>query len=196
MEKFYLEAPSISRKEEAIEYISEFINNDSQIHGSGGLDRYLQTKTYEEWLIHIKNMKNKEYALACNFVPSTTYFLIRKDDNKIIGMIDLRHELNEYLAKIGGHIGYGIRPLERRKGYAKIQLYLCLIKAKELGLEKVMISCDKTNIASAKTIEALGGIFKSKEKTEKDKISKIYWIDVNKSLEKYKYYLKDKPEIK
>ncbi len=191
MEKFYLEKPSIKRKKDAIEYISEFINNDSQIHGSGGLDRYLQTKTYEEWLIHIKNMKNKDYALACNFVSSSTYFLIRKDENKIIGMIDLRHELNEYLAKISGHIGYAIRPLERKKGYAKIQLYLCLIKAQELGLEQVMISCDETNVASSKTIEALGGIFEREEyEKEKNRTVKVYWINVNESIEKYEYLIR------
>lgn len=191
MKKFYLEKPNKKHQKEAIEYINEFINNNSQIHGSGGLDRYLQTNTFEEWLIHTKNMKNKNYALVCNFVPSTTYFLIREEDNKIIGMIDLRHELNEYLAKISGHIGYAIRPTERKKGYAKIQLYLCLIKAQKLGLEKVMISCDETNIASSKTIEALGGIFEREEyDKEKNRTVRVYWINVNESIEKYEYLIK------
>lgn len=191
MEKFYLEKPNKKHKKEAITYINEFIINNSQIHGSGGLDRYLQTKTYEEWLIHTKNMKNKNYATECNFVPSTTYFLIRKEDNKIIGMIDLRHELNEYLAKISGHIGYAIRPTERKKGYGKIQLYLCLLKAEEHGLEKVMISCDENNIASARTIEALGGILERKEyEKEKNRTVKVYWINVNESIVKYEYLIK------
>jgi predicted acetyltransferase len=134
-------------------------------------------------------LENKEYANCVGFVPATTYFMIREKDDKIIGMINLRHELNERLAKTGGHIGYSIRPTERKKGYAKIQLYLCLLKAKEIGLEKVMLTCDENNIASAKTMEALGAIFKRKEK-EKDRVTKVYWINVNESIKKHENLIK------
>lgn len=138
--KYYLEEPSIKRKEEAKEYINEFIINNSKINGVGALDKYLKENTYEEWLNYLKKIKDKEYAYSLGFVPANTYFMIRKEDNKIIGMVNLRHELNEKLAISGGHIGYGIRPSERRKGHAKIQLYLCLLKAQELGLKKVMLT--------------------------------------------------------
>jgi predicted acetyltransferase len=186
---YSLEEPSLNRKNEAIEYIEEFIKNNSNISGTGNLDDYLEDRTYEIWLEEIKKLENKEYANSVGFVPATTYFMIREKDNKIIGMINLRHELNERLAKTGGHIGYSIRPLERKKGYAKIQLYLCLLKAREIGLEKVMLTCDEKNIASYKTMEALGGIFERKE-FEKDRITKVYWIDVDESIKKYKYLIK------
>lgn len=187
--KYYLEEPSIKRKEEAKEYINEFISNNSKINGVGALDRYLEENTYEEWLGYLKKIEGKEYAYSLGFVPANTYFMIRKEDDKLIGMINLRHELNEKLAKSGGHIGYGIRPSERRKGHAKIQLYLCLLKAQELGLEKVMLTCDEKNVASYKTMEALGGVFDRKE-IEKDRITNVYWINVNESIEKYKYLIK------
>ena len=73
--------------------------------------------------------KEKNYAESKKLVPATTYFTIRESDNKIIGMINFKHYLNEYLRNFGGHIGYVIRPTERRKGYAKIQLYLVLLEA-------------------------------------------------------------------
>ena len=74
-------------------------------------------------------------------------------------MIDLRYELNDYLRNYGGHIGYSIRPTEKRKGYNKINLYLCLLKAQEYGLEKVLITCADYNEGSKNTIKSVGGIF-------------------------------------
>lgn len=187
MEKFYLEEPSIERKDEAIEYINEFYEYNSKIHGVGSLDRYLEQYNYEKWLMHTKNMSDKNYANSINKVPSVTYFLIRENDNKIIGMMDLRLELNDYLRTIGGNIGYSIRPTERRKGYAKIQLYLGLLKSYEYNISDVMISCNKTNIASDKTIQDLGGIFSNNiiDPDDEEEMN-IYWINVDDSIEKYK----------
>lgn len=187
--KYYLEEPSIKRKEEAIEYINEFIINNSKINGVGALDKYLKERNYEEWLGYLKKTEGKEYAYSLGFVPANTYFMIRKEDDKLIGIINLRHELNEKLAKRGGHIGYGIRPLERRKGHAKIQLYLCLLKAQELGIEKVMLTCDESNIASKKTMEALGGIFE-REEFDKESVKRVYWINVEEAIKKNKYLIK------
>lgn len=191
MTNMYLEEPSIMRKEQAINYINEFIVNDSKINGVGSLDKFLEEQSYEDWLEFCENVKNKDKANELGKVPSNTYFLIRKEDNKLIGMINFRYELNEYLKRIGGHIGYGIAPSERKKGYGKVQLYLCLLKAKEKALDKVMVTCDITNTASAKTIEALGGIFEREEfEKEKNRTLKIYWINVDKSIEKYEYLIK------
>ena len=191
MTNMYLEEPSIMRKEQAINYINEFIVNDSKINGVGSLDKFLEEQSYEDWLEFCENVKTKDKANELGKVPSNTYFLIRKEDNKLIGMINFRYELNEYLKRIGGHIGYGIAPSERKKGYGKVQLYLCLLKAKEKALDKVMVTCDITNTASAKTIEALGGIFEREEfEKEKNRTLKIYWINVDKSIEKYEYLIK------
>lgn len=187
MEKFYLEIPSIERKEDALEYLQEHVNYNSNINGSGGLNRCLKRMTYEEWLEDVLKFSDKEYAEENNFVTTTTYFTIRKEDNKIIGMLNLRHYLNDELYKSGGHIGYGIRPTERGKGYAKIQLYLALLESKRIGLDKVMVDCYKTNEASDRTIKSLGGILDREEFEEtKNCILNVYWIDVNESIEKYK----------
>lgn len=102
-------------------------------------------------------------------------------------MVNVRHCLIEEISKFAGHIGYGKRPLERGKGYAEIQLYLALQEAKKLGLKRVMITCDQTNIPSDRTIRALGGVFEKNGIDEnKDNVENIYWIDVDKSLVNYK----------
>ena len=157
--------------------------------------------TYEEWLDDVIKFQEKEYAESKNKVPGTTFFTIRESDNKIVGMVNLRHYLNDYLKKFGGHIGYGIRPAERRKGYAKIQLYLTLLEAQKLGIDKVMVDCINTNTGSEKTILALGGEF-DREVVEEDKNVTLnnYWIDVDKSIEKYRneyeQYITEKGMVK
>lgn len=180
MEKFYYEIPSITRKSEAIEYINEFYEYKSDINGTGGLQRFLDN--YEGWLEKLeedyKRIPNEEK------VPARTYFLIRSNDNKIIGMINIRLALNERLKKYGGHIGYSIRPTERGKGYNKINLYLGLKICKEHGIEKVLMDADKGNPASWKTMEALGGINIREYYDEENAkcIVKDYEIDVNESI--------------
>ena len=183
MEKFYLEVPSIKRKNDAIEYIEEHYKYKSNINGCGSLDDYIDN--YEYWLQKLeedyKRVPNEEK------VPSRTYFLIRENDNKIIGMINIRLTLNERLSKFGGHIGYGIRPTERGKGYNKINLYLGLKVCDEYGIDKVFLDADLNNPASWKTMEALGGI-RVKEYYEDMYFNGTvvdYSIDVKKSLETY-----------
>ena len=188
MEKFYLEIPSLERKEEALEYIEEFYKYGSQIHGTGSLDRELKKgKTYEEWLSNNIKLHDEIYASEKGLVPSYTYFLIREDDNKLVGMIDLRLGLNDYLRNFGGNIGYSIRPTERKKGYNKINLYLVLQSAKENNLDRVLITCADSNEGSRKTIISLGGKFEKTNIDESDnETMELYWIDVNESLENNK----------
>lgn len=83
----------------------------------------------------MSKVQNKDYAYSINFVPNKTFFLIRCEDNKIVGMINIRLELNEKLKNSGGHIGYSVRPTERRKGYNKINLYLGLKNATNITLK-------------------------------------------------------------
>ena len=91
------------------------------------------------------------------------------------------------MKKFGGNIGYSIRPTERRKGYNKINLYLGLIKANKLNLDRVMLDCDVNNIGSDRTMKALGGVL---ERTEIDPydgiLTNVYWFDVKKCIDKYK----------
>lgn len=188
MEKFYLELPSVDRKNDALEYIEEFYEYGSQIHGSGSLDKYLKKgKTYEEWVNNNLNLHDENYALEKGLVPSYTYFLVREKDDRIVGMVDLRLGLNEYLRDFGGHIGSSIRPTERRKGYNKINLYLILQVAQKHNLEKVLVTCADYNEGSRKSILALGGKFEKNTFDESDKETmELYWIDVNDSLSRYK----------
>ncbi len=188
MEKFHLELPSIGRKNDALKYIEEFYEYGSEIHGTGSLDRALKKgKTYEEWLDNNIKLHDESFALEKGLVPSYTYFFVREDDNKIVGMIDLRLGLNEYLRNFGGHIGYSIRPTERKKGYNKINLYLVLQEAQRYNLDKVLITCADSNDGSKKTILSLGGKFEKSNFDESDnETMELYWIDVNESIEKHK----------
>ena len=187
MERFYLEEPSLERKDEIIEYLDEFVKYNSNINGTGSLDKIYDGYTFEEALERCLNMKNELYAKSINRVPGKTFLLIRKDDNKIVGTINIRWNLSEKMLKFGGHIGYGIRPTERRKGYNKIQLDLVLLEAQKLNLDKVMLDCSVDNLGSDKTIKALGGILERCELDEADNtMTNVYWINVDESIKKYK----------
>lgn len=187
MERFFLEKPSLERKSEIIEYINEFVEYNSNINGTGALDKILEGYTFEKALERCLNMESEEFAGAVGRCPGKTFLLIRKNDNKIIGSINIRWNLTEEMLKFGGHIGYGIRPTERRKGYNKINLYLGLIEVKKIGLEQVMLDCDVNNLGSDKTLKALGGKL---ERTEVDPsdgtLTNVYWFDVVDTLNNYK----------
>ena len=170
MEKFYLEKPSISRRDEFIDYLDEFIDSNNK--------EYIINKIVDKYL----NNDGIAYVEGC---PSKTFLLIRKNDNKVIGSFNIRLSLNEKLLKLGGHIGYGIRPSERGKGYSKINLYLGLIKAKEFNLDKVMINTEVNNIQSNKTLVSLGGELVRTEMDASNILNNVYWFDVDKCLEKY-----------
>lgn len=182
MERFYFEVPSIERKEEAIDYIKEFRAYQSNINGSGGLPRYLDN--YEEWLFQLEEDVSR--IPSEEKVPARTYFFVRESDSKIVGMINIRLALNERLKKVGGHIGYSIRPTERGKGYNKINLYLGLKVCEEYGMDKILMDADTDNPASWKTMEALGGVCIREYSYEKDQcMVKDYEIRVRESIEKY-----------
>lgn len=111
------------------------------------------------------------------FVPSSTYWLVG-DDDMVLGAINIRHELNDSLRYKNGNIGYGVRPGERRKGYATLMLRMTLDIVREMGMESVMISCNKENIASAGTIINNGGILDS-EDVDEEGVFQRYWIHLS-----------------
>lgn len=183
MERLKHVRPSIEYKEDAIRYIQEHYECGSQIHGVGGLDKCLDD--YEGWIKRVEEERNMEPSET--WVPAETYFLVRESDNKIVGMISIRLTLNKALEEFGGHIGYGIRPSERQKGYNKVNLYLALRRCNELGIEKVYLDCDIDNPGSYKTMEALGGV-REKKYTSSRHEGEIYryGIMVNESVNKYR----------
>ena len=187
MDKLYFEIPSINRKEDIIEYINEFAEYKSDLNGIGSLDKILEGYTFEEALERCLNMKDKTYAEKVGRCPGKTFLLIRESDNKLIGTLNLRWDLNEAMQRFGGHIGYGIRPTERRKGYNKINLYLGMIEAQKVGLERVMLDCDVNNIGSDKTLKALGGKLERTEIDPSDGIlTNVYWFNVKDTINNYK----------
>ena len=186
-ERFLYERPSVERKDEIISFLEEFVEAHSEINGTGGLDKVLKGWTFEQAYERCMRTEDKEYAESIGKCPGKTFWLIRKNDDKIVGTINIRWDLNEKMLRFAGHIGYGIRPSERRKGYSKLNLYMGLKEAQKLGLDRVMIGCSASNTGSEKTILALGGILERRGIDPEDgEESCVYWIDVNKSLEEYK----------
>lgn len=123
--------------------------------------------------------KTKRQAKGENFwdaeVPATTYWLI--DKGELVGHVNIRHELSERLKRIGGHIGYTIRPSQRKKGYGMKILELALVKAKAIGLKKALVTCDELNVASRKIIERHGGEYQDTNEVEEHMVRR-YWISL------------------
>ena len=145
----------------------------SSMDGTSALDRYDDPA---EWLNHVRALEKPE-TCPPNLVTATLFVAVRKTNFGIVGMIDLRHRLNDFLAEYGGHIGYSVRPDERRKGYAKRMLALVLEEARGRGISRVLITCDDDNVASARTIEANGGVFERTACLDGE-VLRRYWIEL------------------
>lgn len=166
-----LVSPSVELKESYLEYINEWRDSKEKIVPMSADPNYLKFEDMlEKW-----DEESTDKVLARRLVPANTYFLV-DDNNKIYGSLNFRHYLNDHLQLVGGHIGYGVRPSERKKGIASnmLKLGIDIIKS-EHKLDKVLITCDKSNIGSAKTILANGGILEN-EVIDGDKTIQRYWI--------------------
>lgn len=163
----------LSRGDEAefISFYNEFRQSGGRVY-PGVIEKY--NGDFAAYLSYIEAASDIN-RIPAGFVKSDTY--VMKDGNgRIIGMSSLRHRLTEGLLVGGGNIGYGIRPSERNKGYGTKQLALVLEKCRELGLEKVLITCDGDNIASAKVAENNGGMLWDEITEEDGNILRRYWI--------------------
>ena len=173
MDKIILVKPDLSYADEIIKYKEESLAESPIINGSAGLDRF---SSIEVWLEELKK-RSCEDTVPKGLVPSSTYLAVREKDNYIVGMIDIRHYLNEYLTQVGGHIGYGVRKTQRNKGYAKQMLKLALEKCKELKIKKVLITCDEDNIASEKVILSANAKLEDIRNVDGEN-KKRFWIDL------------------
>lgn len=170
--KLNFELPSKDRELEAKEYIKEFIEYGSDINGTGGLD----VENYDKWLAKTLN-SHQGIEKREGKVPASTFFVIESESNIIVGMVNIRHRLNDYLINSGsGHIGYSVRPNERRKGYATEILRKALIILKNVfNVEEVFVGCNKDNIGSKKTIMKNRGVLFN-EITEEDRNITLEYI--------------------
>lgn len=157
MEEFILIRPTSEYASQIVEYRQEFLDSGDSMDGCGPLRRIDDP---HEYLKLCKDYESEE-DIPAHLVPSTQFIFVRKSDNRLVGMLQVRHKFNDYLEKYAGHIGYSVRPGERRKGYAKEMLKMALPFCREIGLDKVLISCIDGNIGSEKTILANGGVYES-----------------------------------
>lgn len=132
-------------------------------------------QTWHEW-VSLLPAWSEGRDLPDQHVPFEAF--IAEADGEAVGYVSFRHNLqNETLRNWGGHIGYVVRPKFRRRGYATAMLRETLKRAKALGLDRVMVSCDERNAASARVIEKCGGIYESSFEHD-DKVTRRYWIDL------------------
>lgn len=171
MSRLKLVLPAPEYKEQILDYKREFLENGDSMDGTAGLNRY---DTFEEWYDALLD-NSREETVREGMVPATTFLAVSNDDNRLIGMIDIRHRLNVFLFNVGGHIGYSVRKSERRKGYATEMLGLSLKECLKLNIRKVLITCDKNNIASSRTIVKNGGMLENEIEMGGRTIQR-YWI--------------------
>lgn len=172
VERLILQKPTAEMEQAALDYKSEYFQaGEMVLHG----DAMLDSMEYGPWLRRVLENWGRKSAHG-DLVPASTFFAVRESDGRIIGMVNIRHELNEVLAAYGGHIGYGVRPSERRKGYATAILKMALAYAKELGLSRVMLACDRDNKASRKTIVNCGGKLEREVIDADGNVVQVYWI--------------------
>ena len=168
-------APTIEYDEQIQAYRREFLEYGDSMDGCGSLRRFERT---QDWLDQVEALKRAE-TTPPGLVPMTQYIYVRESDNKVVGVIQIRHYFNEYLEKYAGHIGYSVCPGERRKGYATQMLKLVLPECRRLGIDHVLISCVRGNEGSRKTILNNGGKYESTVYLEdKDVYLERYWIDL------------------
>ncbi len=170
MQTLQLVFPTLEMEKNAMDYRQEHFNNgEHEINGDGGLDL---AASYAEW---IKKIQSDLTIDDDKQVPATVYFAYVGDC--LVGTIQIRHKLNDHLLSFGGHIGYGVRPTERRKGYASEMLAQALEKCRQLGIHNVLVTCNNDNVASARTVIKNGGVLENELAKQDGTVMQRYWIE-------------------
>lgn len=168
--------PDESYAKEISSYRKEMLDANSSMDGCGSLRSQSDP---QKWIQDNHLFENKETLPVKDWVAASQYVCVRTTDHKIVGMIQVRHYFNDYLEKYAGHIGYSVRPSERRKGYAKWMLHAILPVCRDLELDRILITCLKDNEGSRKTILANNGFYENTifEPDEKVFLER-YWINL------------------
>lgn len=173
MNMLRLVRPETEHLPQIADFRRELLAAGSSMDGCGPL---IRLEDPMEWLLHVQAMSRLE-TLPEGRVLSTQLLCLRGDI--LVGMIQVRHFLNDYLEKYAGHIGYAVRPSERRKGYGTWMLGAVLPLCRDIGLEKIMVACLDTNPASRKIILSWGGVYdRTVHEPEEDVNLEQYWIDL------------------
>ncbi len=161
--------PSAKYKKQICDMLDEWYSTGEKI-----IPYSIRRLDYHDFENYCANMEIKD--TRGGLVPDSTFFCLDTDRNIMVGAVNIRHFLNESLLLNGGHIGDGVVPSERRKGVATAMIGLALKECKKLGIEKVLMVCDKNNIGSAKSIINNGGILEN-EIFVNGVTEQRYWID-------------------
>lgn len=169
MERLELIRPSAEYAGQVMEYRSEMLAHGSSFDGCAGLKN---TDSYEAWADFAPRLR-AQYGEG--YVPSEVFLAVRKADGRLTGIIDYRHPLSDFLLRYGGHIGYSVRPSERRQGYASEMLRLILPVCRAFGEKRVLVCCNRNNEPSRRTILGCGGVLEN-EAAHGGEIIQRYWI--------------------